>query len=170
MDGATWATADPGHVCIVFALAGAPSGAEERRPGCSRATGDRGVQRAGGATIPDADLRRPEKRIAGRDCRTERIAAGPIRNWRHTHRGSWPLVASRAPMPRARLDDGYRPVSPSTISRNTSACPAWRAVSSSRCIKTQRRLTGASLPTSRHGSLRLGAAATTASVRIHVCR
>ena len=52
-----------------------------------------------------------------------------------------------------------RPVLPSSNSRMMSAWPACRAVSSSRCIKTQRRLTGgSSSPSPRHRSSRPAAA------------
>ena len=52
----------------------------------------------------------------------------------------------------------YRPIDPSTSSRRMSACPAWRAVSSSRCIRIQRRLTGVSESTGRALLVEIGPA------------
>jgi Amidase len=65
---------------------------------------------------------------------------------------------------------GYRPVLPSISSRMMSACPAWRAVSSSRCMSTQRRLTGGLASGRRHRSSRLAPSKATASTRSQTCR
>lgn len=82
---------------------------------------------------------RSARRPPGAWCRrlTEGDELDPIETSAVARRARWGQCVAR-----------YLPVDPSRSSRRMSACPAWRAVSSRRCVRTQRRSTIVSAPVS----------------------